>query len=208
MTATIYLIRHGETTWNRAGRLQGQADAPLTLHGTRQIRAIGAALREVLTHEGVDAGNGGLVMHASTLGRARQSAAIVAELIGHDYDAIRFDPRLVEITLGIHDGFPGWSAIDKAFPGLAEKRRADPWNFAHPSGESSQMVQDRVRPWLDELAAEGGVHLAVSHGVTLKILRGLYLGLTREETFALDRPQEAFHRMSGGRIDLFEVEVP
>ena len=99
MTATVYLIRHGETTWNRAGRLQGQADAPLTLHGTRQIRAIGAALRQVLTHEGVDAGNGGLVMHASTLGRARQSAAIVAELIGHDYDAIRFDPRLVDPTV-------------------------------------------------------------------------------------------------------------
>ena len=168
MTATIYLIRHGETTWNRAGRLQGQADAPLTLHGTRQIRAIGAALREVLTHEGVDAGNGGLVMHASTLGRARQSAAIVAELIGHDYDAIRFDPRLVEITLGIHDGFPGWSAIDKAFPGLAEKRRADPWNFAHPGGEGSQMLQDRVRPWLVELAAERGVTAIVQPGGSVR----------------------------------------
>ena len=45
MKNTVYLIRHGQTTWNRAGRLQGQADSPLTLLGTQQAEAIGETLK-------------------------------------------------------------------------------------------------------------------------------------------------------------------
>ncbi len=70
------------------------------------------------------------------------------------------------------------------------------------------MVQDRVRPLLDEWKAEGGVHVVVSHGVAIKILRGLQLNLTEAETFALDRPQEAFHKLAADRIDTIEVTLP
>ncbi len=48
MKNTIFLIRHGQTTWNRAGRLQGQADSPLTLLGTQQVEAIGKKLKEII----------------------------------------------------------------------------------------------------------------------------------------------------------------
>src|SRR3546814_12032313 len=86
MTAIIYLLRHGETTWNRAGRLQGQLDAPLTRLGLVQIDAVGRALAGLL--------NGSRFrLVASPLGRPRQSAAIVAEHTGVDYEAIEWDRR-------------------------------------------------------------------------------------------------------------------
>ncbi|HEY9568087.1 MAG TPA: histidine phosphatase family protein, partial [Thalassobaculum sp.] len=188
MTAIIYLLRHGETTWNRAGRLQGQLDAPLTRLGLVQIDAVGRALAGLL--------NGSRFrLVASPLGRTRQSAAIVAEHLGVDYEAIEWDGRLKEITLGDWDGSPGWGALDRAHPEEARRRDADPWNYRYPNGESTQDVQDRLRPFLAECGAAGGVHVVVAHGVVNKVMRGLYLGLSREQTFALDRPQDAFHRL-------------
>ena len=201
MAATIYLLRHGETTWNRIGRLQGQLDAPLTRLGLAQVDAAGRTLAGFL--EGT-----GFRMVASPLGRTRQSAAVVAEHLGVDYEAIAWDDRLKEITLGDFDGVPGWHAIDRAHPEEAARRNADPWNYRYPNGESSQDVQDRVRPFLAECDALGGVHVVVAHGVVNKVMRGLYLGLTREQTFALDRPQDAFHRLEAGTEARIEVAVP
>ena len=201
MTATIYLIRHGETTWNRIGRLQGQADSPLTHHGTKQAEAVGNALREELA-------GGPFRFWASPLTRTRQTAAIICDVIEHDYETITFDDRLKEITLGDRDGYAGWRELARDFPEEAEIRRTDRWNYRHPNGESSQMVQDRVRPILGEWKKAGGVHVVVSHGVTIKILRGLQLKLNGDETYALDRPQEAFHRLWGDQIDIIEVSTP
>lgn len=201
MTSTIYLIRHGETTWNRIGRLQGQADSPLTLRGTKQAEAVGQALRAELA-------GGSFKFWASPLPRTRQTAAIICDIIEHDYETITFDDRLLEITLGDRDGYQGWRELARDFPKEAEIRRKDPWNFRHPNGESSQMVQGRVRPILREWKMAGGVHVVVSHGVAIKILRGLQLNLNEAETFALNRPQEAFHRLRDDRIDVIEVSMP
>ncbi|MGC2414155.1 MAG: phosphoglycerate mutase family protein, partial [Stellaceae bacterium] len=41
---TIFLVRHGETEWNRARRYQGWSDSPLTAHGIAQAEAIGQRL--------------------------------------------------------------------------------------------------------------------------------------------------------------------
>lgn len=201
MAAILYLLRHGETTWNRAGRLQGQLDAPLTRLGLAQVDAVGRTLAGML--------NGSRFrLVASPLGRARQSAAIVAEHLGVDYWSIEWDERLKEITLGDWDGAAGWSALDRAHPEEARRRDADPWNYRYPNGESTQDVQDRLRPFLAECHAAGGVHVVVAHGVVNKVMRGLYLGLTREQTFALDRPQDAFHRLEGGGEATVTVDVP
>lgn len=201
MSAILYLLRHGETTWNRAGRLQGQLDAPLTRLGVAQVDAVGRTLASML-------GGTRFRLVASPLGRARQSAAIVAEHLGIDYWAIEWDDRLKEITLGDWDGAPGWSALDRAHPEEARKRDADPWTYRYPNGESTQDVQDRLRPFLAECRAAGGVHVVVAHGVVNKVMRGLYLGLTRDQTFALDRPQDAFHRLQGGGEATITVDVP
>ena len=43
MVGTIYLVRHGETEWNREGRMQGNLDSPLTERGEDQARRVGCA---------------------------------------------------------------------------------------------------------------------------------------------------------------------
>lgn len=70
MSATLVLVRHGETAWNAEGRLQGQTDIPLNELGRGQARGAG---RELATRHWD-------VLVSSTLGRAAETA----ELIGHD----------------------------------------------------------------------------------------------------------------------------
>jgi probable phosphoglycerate mutase len=199
MRGTLYLLRHGETVGNRSGRLQGQLDTPLTRLGLQQADAMGRALSEII---------GGPPDHliASPLGRTKQTAAIVCEHLALPFERVELDARLKEITLGRFDGAGGWDAV---LAGLSESEKAayaeDRWNFRYPNGESSQDVQDRVRPALADLIRRPGVTVVVAHGVVNKILRGLHLNLTQDETFALDRPQDALFKLHADgetRIDL------
>jgi broad specificity phosphatase PhoE len=200
MSATIYLIRHGETTWNRNGRLQGQADSPLTLHGTKQIEAVGRTLHELTKSESFD-------VWASPLGRTRQSASIISDILGFEYENIKFDSCLKEITLGDRDGYSSWAALIADFPKDMALRKKDPWNYKHPNGESSQMVHARLAPFIKDLENINGTHVIISHGVVSKIVRGLYLNLSNKETFALDRPQEAFHCLKDGHITTIRADI-
>ncbi len=201
MGSIIYLLRHGETHWNRAGRLQGQLDSPLTLRGLDQARAMGRTLAPLLAERT-------FTFWASPIGRCRQSAAIIAETIGFAEDGIRLDDRLKEITLGDWDGARSWAALDTDHPEEAAKRRANPWHYQYPNGESSQLVEDRVVPFFLELEATPGIHVVVAHGVVNKILRGFIQGLDHAATFALDRPQDGFYRIENRRVELITTDAP
>ena len=200
MKNTVYLIRHGQTTWNRAGRLQGQADSPLTLLGTQQAEAIGETLKVIIGAEKY-------VFWSSPLGRTKQTTSIICDIIGFRYEEVVFDERLVEITLGDRDGYKSWKALFEDFPEDMARREKDPWNFFHPNGESSQMVQERLRPFIKKICDLGGLHIIVTHGVVSKIIRGMYLDLTPEEVFSLGRPQDAFHKLHNGNIREIKVEL-
>ncbi|MFB6139054.1 MAG: histidine phosphatase family protein [Halosimplex sp.] len=69
-TATVLLVRHGETTWNRAGTVQGWADSTLTDRGREQARAVGAHLADA---RGVDR------LVVSDLRRTRETADLARE---------------------------------------------------------------------------------------------------------------------------------
>ena len=200
MKNTVYLFRHGQTTWNRAGRLQGQADSPLTLLGTQQAEAIGETLKDII-------GEQKYVFWSSPLGRTKQTTSIICDTIEFRYEEVVFDDRLVEITLGDRDGYKSWKALLEDFPEDMARREKDPWNFFHPNGESSQMVQERLRPFIKKICDIDGLHIIVTHGVVSKIIRGMYLDLTPEEVFSLDRPQDAFHILHNGRIQEIKVEL-
>ena len=200
MKNTIFLIRHGQTTWNRAGRLQGQADSPLTLLGTQQVEAIGKKLKEVIEAKKC-------YFWSSPLGRTKQTTSIICDEITFNYDDVVFDKRLVEITLGDRDGYKSWKALFEDFPEDMARREKDPWNFSHPNGESSQMVSERVQPFMEKIFKIEGIHIVVTHGVVSKIIRGMYLNLSPEEIFSLDRPQDAFHRLQFGNVKKIEVSL-
>ena len=79
----IYYIRHGETSWNAQGRLQGTQDIALNDLGRRQAAHAGNVLAELLARDGRD--KAALPFVASPLGRARATMELVREAIGLNY---------------------------------------------------------------------------------------------------------------------------
>ena len=110
MDRLIYLVRHGETEWNRAGRMQGQRDSPLTTRGEDQARRVGLALARP-----IGAGDG-FAMVASPLGRTLRTAAIIRAAMGLAPDGCPTDDRFMEITWGAWDGLTR-DEIDAGEPG-------------------------------------------------------------------------------------------
>lgn len=86
------LVRHGETDWNRDGRLQGRTDVPLNDTGRAQARALAATLT----------GQGWAAITSSPLSRARETARIVADHLG--LDLLPADADLVERNFGEAEG--------------------------------------------------------------------------------------------------------
>jgi broad specificity phosphatase PhoE len=188
---TIFLVRHGETEWNRARRYQGWSDSPLTEKGLAQAAALGRRLAAL-----PEAGAADLV--ASPIGRARRTAEIIAECMGRRLP-VRCDDRLREISLGEWDGLDRSEIMARMGAGFEEFE----WYFATPDGESYEVFSGRIASWLGELG-EGPV-IAVCHGVVTRVMRGLYAGLPRTEALRLEVPQDRIFRLAGGRIEAIDV---
>ena len=92
----IYLLRHGETDWNRTGRLQGHADIPLNAHGRVQVNDTVRILRNMGVR--MDA------MFSSPLKRAQESAVIAAALLNYPRDGIEVENLLIERDFGEGEG--------------------------------------------------------------------------------------------------------
>ena len=187
----IYLCRHGQTFHNREGRLQGQFESDLTPLGQAQARAMAALLDDLVAPR--ERAPWRLV--ASPLRRARHTAEAIGERLGL---AVEFDERLVEIDVG------EWSGR------LREEVRGenphlhgdDAWGFHAPGGETYEAMTARLDAWLAQQAAEPERRLiVVSHGVAGRLLRGLYAGLSKDETLRQDIPQDAVFRLAGGQIE-------
>ncbi len=194
---TIYLVRHGETEWNREGRMQGHLDSPLTRRGEEQVRRVAALLAELA---GEPAHH---IVTASPLGRTRRTAEIVCEALGLDPADCRIDALLIEITLGEWDGMTRKeiTAVDAE---TWRRYRNDHWNFVPPGGESYSMMAGRARRWLAAATALPDL-IVVSHGAFGRVLRGIYTGLDPEQTLAQEEPQDSIFRLSGGTIACIEA---
>jgi broad specificity phosphatase PhoE len=184
---TIFLVRHGETEWNRARRYQGWSDSPLTANGVAQAEAIGQRLRTL-----PETAAAGIV--ASPLGRARRTAEIIAECLGHTAP-LRVDERLREISIGSWDGLNRAEIRSRMGAEFAEFE----WYFVTPDGESYTGFAGRIAEWLVEVGDLPVI--VVSHGVVTRILRGLYAGLPRATALRLPVPQDRIFRLAGGMID-------
>jgi len=193
----IFLVRHGETMWNRERRLQGHKDAPLTRAGIEQAVRIGRALRR---HAG-DMDDYSLIV--SPLGRCRQTAALICEELGYDYRCCLFDERIKEVSWGAWEGLTR-DEIEVRFPGEWDARRGLQWEYAPPDGESYAALSRRAAAWLASLP-ENGTAIAVTHGGTGRAIREVYAGLAAGDTMRLEQPQDAFFLLAGGRIVRIEA---
>ncbi|MFB6354867.1 MAG: histidine phosphatase family protein [Halobacteriales archaeon] len=185
----VLLVRHGETAWNRAGRLQGWAPVPLTAHGREQARAVGAALAE---RYAVDA------VTASDLPRAAETATLVAEPLGATPS---HDERWRERDLGDLQGLTH-EAIDARHPEYSlSADGAAAVEARPPGGESLADLRGRVIEAWDDLVAAAGpdeTRLVVTHGGPLYLLLGHLQGRPVVES-VLE------HRQANGAVN--EVRV-
>ena len=186
--AGIYLVRHGETEWNRQGRFQGQLDSLLTARGRAQAEAVGALLATALPP------GTRIALCASPLGRTRDTAAILAR--HRTYAPTTFDLRLQEVTTGSWDGLDH-GAIDAGWPGCLDGSTAFDWYFRSPDGEGYEAAHGRAQGWLRDVVQ---TVVAVSHGLLGRLIRGAYLGLPRDEALCLPVPQHVVWRLHEGRV--------
>jgi broad specificity phosphatase PhoE len=187
---TLYLVRHGETAWNREGRVQGHLDSPLTERGIAQARRAGATLAALLE------GEPPVALVASPLGRTRHTTALMLEALGGRIAEVRFDDRLKEIGWGRWEGLTR-PEIAAREPAAFAAHERDPWSVAPPEGESWAMLSLRVGGWLESLAPEVPL-VVVGHGAWGRALRGLYLRQGSAATLALEQPQDAIFRLAAG----------
>ncbi len=187
MAGEIYLLRHGETEWNAQGRYQGKLDSPLTRRGRKQAEDAGRLLSVILKGRNV-------ALHISPLGRTRETAEIICNFIDA---APVIEPRIREVSIGSWDGLTRID-IHAGWPGRLDGCNAYDWFFHAPDGESYQEALLRVSSWLTDLKE---VTVAVSHGLAGRIIRGAYLGLTREQTLSLAVPQEIIWHLVEHRVE-------
>jgi probable phosphoglycerate mutase len=140
----IYFIRHGQTEWNNAHRLQGRQDSALSSLGREQASRCGQLLRDLLARDGRVASD--LDFVSSPLLRARASMELVRTGLGLDPAGYRTDDKLAEIDFGEWEGFTFADLKSKAAALLAQ-REQDPWHFVPPGGESYVQLLARVRDW-------------------------------------------------------------
>lgn len=160
----LLLVRHGESQWNAAGRLQGQADPPLSKLGRRQ--AAHAAAR--LVDEGVDA------VVSSDLERAVDTAAALAASIGLEVER-REDLR--EVDLGSWTGISR-QEVERDAPELWRRWRVEGvegWE----GGEKYADAMVRIGGAISAIAAhyEDRTVVAVSHGGSIRLATCHLLGM-------------------------------
>ena len=170
MSRIVYYIRHGETDWNVAGRLQGNRDTPLNARGEAQAIHCGEVLRDLFARDGID--GGALDYLSSPLLRARRTMALARTALGLPPDGYRTERRLIEIAFGDWEGFT-IAQLHNRDPQRMAQREHDKWAFVPPGGESYAMVSARMRDWYEGLTRDVVV---TAHGGTA---RGLiaYLGI-------------------------------
>lgn len=189
---TLYLLRHGETVWNTQGRFQGQLDSPLTLKGIAQADLIACRLAEEIPNPDH------FELQVSPLGRARQTAGRIAASIPL---LVKDEPRLMEVTIGSWDGMTLYE-IGQEYPDALNGTDAFDWYFRSPDGETFEQIRARASAWLADIVATPTI--AISHGLTGRIIRGVYLGLSQREMLTLPVPQNGFYRLHDGQVDFIE----
>ncbi|HEY4306527.1 MAG TPA: histidine phosphatase family protein [Gemmatimonadaceae bacterium] len=168
----VYLVRHGETEWNAAGRCQGRADADFTEAGREQLRALATELRDV----SFDAA------YSSSLPRSIRTAAAILQ--GRPLLARQVDD-LSELSYGSLQGskFSDWPAS------LHDTWRREPWSVTFPDGESLAMVEQRVLRALDEIisAHPGQTVLVSSHGHVNRLILAAYHNRPHSDFWSIEQ---------------------
>lgn len=150
----LYLIRHGQTDWNVAGKIQGRQDIPLNKTGLEQAELLAEGMKRRPVSK----------IFSSTLERAVQTASA----IGRQQNAeIYLIQELAEVDFGQWEGMT-WNEIQRSYPKEYERWCRNPVEVAPPGGENQTDILKRCISAVKAILAESREDVAiVSHGATL-----------------------------------------
>ena len=160
----IYYIRHGETSWNAQGRLQGTQDIALNDLGRRQAAHAGNILTDLFARHDHDKSS--LSFVASPLIRARATMELVRGALRLPREDYALDDRLREIGYGQWEGST-LREMQQHDPDLYARRQTEKWTVSPPGGESYVEVQARMQDWYASVTSDT---VAVAHGGTARAL--------------------------------------
>ena len=161
----LVLLRHGQTSWNRIDRVQGQLDAELDETGREQAAAVAPVIAALAP----------AALWSSDSVRARETAGFLAKASGLEPT---YDPRLREYFLADREGL-----LHEEYAALAPEEHAEfrLGNFdVVPGGETAEEVSARMVEALHELLASiapGELAVAVSHGAAIRDAVPVLIGL-------------------------------
>lgn len=181
----LLFVRHGETDWNRAGRMQGQLDIPLNDRGRQQAARNGRVLARLAEGDGWTAA-------VSPLARARETFEIMrgAGLAAPEPSA---EDSLKEIAFGAFEGLTP-REIRERHAELMPSRKADTWNFTPPGGESYADLSARVWTWLETL---DGPTIVVAHGGVMRVILRRLAGIPESRGIRIFTPQHRVLAING-----------
>lgn len=191
-TTDIYIARHGETEFNRQGKMQGRGiDKPLNRTGRLQARAISDALKD----ESLD------YIFSSSLMRSIETAEIIAWTLRMKYRSYH---ELDEMNFGKFEGKPS-NEIDKDLNEVHQTWKNGNTDYAIEGGESPEMVLERVLSRTKNILEEhaGSTILFVLHGRLIRILLSNWLGYPLSDMHRIEHSNGALYhlKMNGGSFE-------
>ncbi len=177
-TRDVLILRHGQTAWNSARRMQGARDSELTSRGIEDA----TAQRDILDNLDLTE----FAWFCSPQGRARQTAQLA-----RPNQTFVEDSRLSEIDLGLWNGRAKTELVEEA-PHLFDSDDSLTWYDHAPQGEGLQGLERRVQSFLAQAPEK---MVIVTHGITSRVLRCCLLGM----------PTEAFAELTGGQGIIYRV---
>lgn len=167
MSVRLIFVRHGETDWNKASRLQGRIEIPLNKNGIKQIKKTAVKLKK--SSEKPE------IIISSPLTRAVQSAGIISKILAIPFQVNR---NLAERDFGSLEG-KTWEEINKIYGSdFKEIDRKQQYDYRVYGGESADEVSERIIDFLDYAIKkyDGKTIVVITHA---GILRSLSLFLHR-----------------------------
>jgi broad specificity phosphatase PhoE len=172
----LYLIRHGETTYNAEGRIQGQSDAPLSDLGHRQSQAAAESLAALPVE----------AVYSSPLSRAMETARRIAEK--HRL-TVQTDPRLMELNAGVFERRLR-SELADAYPTELAQWLGGDEDFVIPGGESRRQLTVRGCEAIRLIASAG-------HREVVVVAHGGLLSATLRSLLNMEQPLPPFSLQNG-----------
>jgi broad specificity phosphatase PhoE len=190
----IYLVRHGETGWNRAQRLQGTIDTPLNRMGAAQAHQVADRFRALT----------GATVVTSPLARARSTARAIAL---RNHFALVIDPLLAEIDHGSWAGLT-LATIARTFPGAVIDGHLQPDALDVSGGEALAAAYRRTSTALQRLvsASQAAPLVVVSHGIINALLMSVAVGNVPAHMDQYTQPNGCTYRLQFRRRALVTVD--